>query len=74
MIEKYKGEYYILRCDDCSIKMGLMIVNDCIGTSQYCMKCSHKQVRNPATKIGDWKFGLGGFETKFEYLWDERYT
>ena len=72
MIKEYKGEYYILRCDVCSLKMGLKIEDG--GGMNYCMKCSHKQIRNPETKIGDWKFGLGNFETKFEYLWDERYV
>ena len=73
MTEEYNGEYYVLRCSDCNKKMGLMIVSDAVGSSNYCMDCSRKQVRNPETKIGDWKFGLGNFETKFEYLWDERY-
>jgi DNA-directed RNA polymerase subunit RPC12/RpoP len=71
MIKEYNGEYHILRCSDCEKKMGLSI--DEGSSSHYCFDCSHKQVRNPDTEIGDWKFGLGGFGTTFEYLWDERY-
>ncbi len=66
-------DFHILRCGTCSKKMGLQEVHDGIGSSQYCLDCSRKRIRNPEIKIKDWKFGIGNFEVKIEYLWDERY-
>jgi len=69
--EAMTEDWYFLRCETCSKLLGLKNIIDDDGVMNYCLECA-KDKELP-DKIKDWKYGLGWFFVKKEYVGNKRY-